>query len=847
LPLIGRDVELAIVRQFITSGTGGVLAVLGEAGIGKSRLLSEAAAVAARAGLTVHAGRAVEGNGSYRAVAQALANVSGFSETLRPYRAALGLVLPAWRLPNDSISVDPAVLLGEGLIRLLDGALLVLDDLQWADPETAALVTYLAESARGRRLLVAIAMRTDEPALLSPTPAMTALTLDRLAPDGAFAELVRAADGLPLVMEEMVRDRSSAPSLGAIVRARTDRLTAVQRTIIGAAALLGDAPEWTLLPTVTGHPEPVVLEALDAAHGPLLVADPARPDGLAWRHGLIREHVLATLTGPQRSALAARAAIALGDEPAAADLFILAGQRSRATTLLLRLARNEPSAPGALALLDRAELTPAVTAERVRLLTVLGRAPEALDLGRGLLARLRGDAHAAACLDLAEAAVATRRWADAERYLERAGRPELPRSLVIAADAAFGPGDLARAHRLASEVPDTTDDVPSLIHSYVVRARCDVRTDPDAGRALYARAAQLAAEHGLAPQRVTALLGLATIDLDETAPLAVLAEARDLALDTGQLAQVVWIDHLLTDRAIVLDGPAAAEPVARRAVDLAEQLRLTGLLAVGEAYLAVCRQLTGDTAGARTLLDRAIARPAAPLEVVAAGSVVDAARHLLAHDLRAATAALDGGLRPLLGRDETAPLFAFGLWALLSTVAGEASTVDLVRSSPAASRAANRAGLLYADAVLASDPAGLAAADRVLPESSWWRRLLRLIALEAAVDGGWGDPVPVLRVDLEAFTASGDEQFARTARDLLRRAGSPTRRGRGAATVPDRLRAAGVTSREMDVLRLVAAGLSNREIAERLFLSPRTVETHVARLLAKTGTATRSGLGALSQ
>jgi DNA-binding CsgD family transcriptional regulator len=179
-------------------------------------------------------------------------------------------------------------------------------------------------------------------------------------------------------------------------------------------------------------------------------------------------------------------------------------------------------------------------------------------------------------------------------------------------------------------------------------------------------------------------------------------------------------------------------------------------------------------------------------------------------------------------------------------VAGEPSIVDLVDASPAAGRAANRAGLLYASAVLARDPVALAAADRVLPEPSWWRRLLRLIAWEAAVDGGWGDPVPALRVDLEAFTASGDEHFARTARDLLRRAGAPTRRGRGTATVPDRLRAAGVTSREMDVLRLVAAGLSNKEIAERLFLSPRTVETHVARLLAKTGTATRNGLGALS-
>jgi DNA-binding NarL/FixJ family response regulator len=56
------------------------------------------------------------------------------------------------------------------------------------------------------------------------------------------------------------------------------------------------------------------------------------------------------------------------------------------------------------------------------------------------------------------------------------------------------------------------------------------------------------------------------------------------------------------------------------------------------------------------------------------------------------------------------------------------------------------------------------------------------------------------------------------------------------------LRAVGVTSREMDVLSLIAQGLTNPQIAERLFLSPRTVETHVAHLLAKTGAADRSGL-----
>ena len=60
--------------------------------------------------------------------------------------------------------------------------------------------------------------------------------------------------------------------------------------------------------------------------------------------------------------------------------------------------------------------------------------------------------------------------------------------------------------------------------------------------------------------------------------------------------------------------------------------------------------------------------------------------------------------------------------------------------------------------------------------------------------------------------------------------------------MPGALRAAGVTSREMDVLGLVSAGLTNAEIAGRLYLSPRTVETHVASLLAKLDAADRGQL-----
>jgi DNA-binding NarL/FixJ family response regulator len=116
--------------------------------------------------------------------------------------------------------------------------------------------------------------------------------------------------------------------------------------------------------------------------------------------------------------------------------------------------------------------------------------------------------------------------------------------------------------------------------------------------------------------------------------------------------------------------------------------------------------------------------------------------------------------------------------------------------------------------------------------------------LEAAVSDGWADPVPLLRSDLAEHERVGEHQLARTCRDLLRRAGAPTRRGRGGTPVSPALRAAGVTGREMDVLTMVNAGLTNAQIAARLYLSPRTVETHVARLLTKLAVRDRTELRA---
>ena len=111
--------------------------------------------------------------------------------------------------------------------------------------------------------------------------------------------------------------------------------------------------------------------------------------------------------------------------------------------------------------------------------------------------------------------------------------------------------------------------------------------------------------------------------------------------------------------------------------------------------------------------------------------------------------------------------------------------------------------------------------------------------------------VPVLALVMgitATFEANGHDALAARCRTLLKECGAPVpRKGRGDATaVPASLAALGITSREVEVLALVAGGATNREVAEHLFISPRTVDKHVERLLQKAGT-TRAGLADLAR
>ncbi|GAA4730922.1 LuxR family transcriptional regulator [Actinomycetospora chibensis] len=909
-PIIGRDAECDLLRGRVgalTDGVGGAVLLTGEAGIGKSRLLAEVADGARARGLPVLRGRAVPGGGAYRPLAEALApplRAGPLPETprLRPFRTALARLVPgAVDGPVDPPAgpgADPAVVLGEGVLALLAelhgarGAVLVLDDLHWADADTLDLLHYLAGTVDAGPVLLALATRDDEDhrgvAALAAHPDVAVLALDRLGADavaalastrarspGDLRELLARSEGLPFLVEELLGAGPDAvpPSWAGLVARRLGALPDGARAVVDAAAVAPGDPDHRLLADATGVDEAGVLAALRAAVAVGLLA--SAEGRLAWRHALTRDAVLAALLPPDRAAVAGRLAAALeardaaGDREAALAGFAEAGDHRRATTLLVDLARHDADR-GALGhaeeLLVRAGELGAepgrVAAERVRVLGLRGRAAEALTVGGAALesGEVVGDEHAELCLRLARAAVLGGRWAESEQWIARAGRPDDPRSLVLAADAAFGAGDTAvatvraRAAVAAAEAGSGSDE--TLIEALLVLGRCSLTDDDLDGTAIAERAARIAGEHGLTPWRVEALFALGARRLSTGDVHATdLARARDLAERHGMLAQAAQCDLLRADAALHLHGPRAALAIGRPAIERLGRLHLTSLQGMAELFAGAAAALAGERAEADALQAAGLSRADVSPEVAVLGPLVPALAALLAHDLPRSAELLDRAVPAALEHRSAAPLAFYGLWPLLRTAVGggdaEAAR-DRVRGHHMLMARPNAGMLGYADAI-AAGRAGrgtraetlAAEAAAFLDDTPWWHRLVRTVVLDAAVRDGWGDPVPALRADLavhEQCDDPGARALARTCRDLLRAAGAPTRTSRSADPVPPDLRRLGVTAREAEVLRLVVDHRSNADIAARLHLSTRTVESHVARLLAKTGTSDRAGL-----
>jgi DNA-binding CsgD family transcriptional regulator len=704
------------------------------------------------------------------------------------------------------------------------------------------------------------------------------------------------AEGLPFLVEEVLagligdgtlteRDgrwhtaqlhAAGVPATFAdAVHLRLDGLDAESRRVICAAAVLGRRFDWALLGPVTGLPPHAVVTALRRGVSVQLVA--ADRDSFRFRHALTHEAVLAGLLPPERALLAGQALAAVqAAHPGlpgawcmlAAELAEGAGSTAQASALLLEAGQRD-LAVGALAsaehtLLrahalvgaDDTVLGGPIDEALTEVFALAGQVDRAIEMGKTLLAQLGPGAAsarvAALHLGIARAAIAGARWAEAAASIEVARESagaDMAQVDACAAQVAVGQGDLERASQLATAALAVAESrgLPEVAcEALEVSGRVARQRDLDAAERAFAQAEVLARAHGLRLWELRALHELGTIDQLRTESVDRLEQARELALAQGALALTATLDLQIAaglNKQFRADEALAA---ARRSADASRRFRL-GTLPVALIFQATAHAIRGEPEVMEARIAEALAlAPGDPDVLGCAWGHCRATWSLLAEDISQAHDQMATGAGLMLSSPATmAPPF-LGLWPLLGALLDRdaAGAAARVRAAHSTRHLVVGSLLNYADAILAGRQgrpgeaeAAFATADAQMgPLVAWYRNYARRVTAEAALADGWGDPVAWLREAAEYFAARGDDRIAAACRGLLRRAGAPVpRRRSGSPVLPGQLRALGVTEREADVLRLAAQGLGNREIAAAMFLSPRTVEKHVASVLAKTG------------
>jgi tetratricopeptide (TPR) repeat protein len=741
--MVGRNRETDVLLAGLPAAQGGrgsAVALVGEAGIGKSRLANELANYA-RGQIPVLLGRSV-GDGlpqAYRALAEALqAGLRAIDPPpdlaeLMPFRPALGRLLPQFRTDNV-IADNSLAVLAEAVLRLLrtlasgTGLLLILEDLHWADPETLAVVEYLADNIAATRLLIVLTTR-DEPGVarsmlrrLADRGAVNVLDLEPLD-DAAVTEMAGAclgealdaramaalqhrAQGVPLVVEELLTTPASegAPdivptSIAEMTRARLRELPDIARTCVQAAAALGERFDWRLLPAALDCDEAAVLDALRVAISAQLIHVDARRD-FAFRHVLTRDAVLADLLPPERARMAERTLRALEaaypqlDGPRlglAAWLATLVGDRDRAARLLLTASRND-LASGALAtaeltlrraheLADDPTLRMDIAELLAEVLLLAGHPDGVAQVTHALVNCRDGSAAdparlARSHLRLARAWTVAGAWPAATEQIQRARElagadPQL-HALVDAADALLSAGrdDFARAEsfgRAALQTAERAGPAEVVCEALEVLGRCARRRDLLEAEQLFEQAARFAEGHQLPVWHVRALHELATIDAFESLRLDRFQRARDAALRAGALGVAAHVDSATAGVHIVRGEASAAIQVAQRCLDSARQLGLP-IVPITLVFQAEAHDLRGEAGIAEDRLREALAL--APDDSVMAAEAwhARATRCLLAGDSRRALAALDQAMT-FVRRDSNAITPAMGRWMLMATLA----------------------------------------------------------------------------------------------------------------------------------------------------------------------------------
>jgi DNA-binding CsgD family transcriptional regulator len=358
--LVGRAAELDALRSAALATRdrqSRIVLIGGDAGIGKTRLVSEFCARARDDGMLAAVGGCVQLGDvaiAYAPLVEALREVSrqlgadAFAELVGPGRAELDGLIGG---RGAAVATSPGPLF-EHLLGLLTRlgerrpTALVLEDMHWADASTLALMAFLGRNLRDARVVLVLTYRVDELHRRHPLrPLLTDLerdpSVERLRLAGlSRAELIELLTGIgeaapgeptvddllartegnPFYVEELVAAGSPAgmlpDTLAEVVLTRVGRLSESTQSLLHRAAVLGDEVDERLLAAVAGQSADVVTSALrEALFEQLLVVDAA---GCRFRHALIREVLYDDLLPGERERLHVAAAHAVED-PALAN------------------------------------------------------------------------------------------------------------------------------------------------------------------------------------------------------------------------------------------------------------------------------------------------------------------------------------------------------------------------------------------------------------------------------------------------------------------------------------------------------------------------------------------------
>jgi DNA-binding CsgD family transcriptional regulator len=889
--MVGREAELRELLRLATSGRGGTAMIAGEPGIGKTRLVQELVA-GVPAGTEVLIGHAEPGSLSrpYEVLLDAVGDRPG-------HEAALAELTDASRSLVERLHAGLALLTG---ITGDAPAVVVFEDLHWADSESAALFERLAEQP-GPRLLIGT-YRPDEVTRGQPVAHLldrlerrhgpAHLRLDRLsmadtgalvtavtgqpAPYRTVAALHHRTGGNPFFLEELLRGRTAEDvdklpdlplpwTLAELLRGQVDQLADEPRRVAEAAAVLGYRVPFDLLAAVTGMPEDALIAALRELVETAVLVEVGE-DEFSFRHALVRETITGGMLARQRRRLheAALEALLAGGEPDPAMVAHHARAAGRYDDMIAAARRGTElylSIGSAYQALQLAEMGLDELPEDVRLLAGAARA-----------------AWLAGMLD--DAVRYARRWRDAA-----VTDPDRAEALELLVRVGWDANELDELRRAAAELEELIERAPHSPHAAqamtaVAYSRM-LQVDVDGTERWADRAVALAGELGLPAVRLAALVekGSSLIDRASRADegWAILAGLVDEAERLGEWVTAARALHLL-----VTDGPAGA---SGHQAELLERMRVDAeragfeKVSVAAYYQGRARVALreGDLATAIDALEagrrrdrgyRRVGRRADYHAVFLAGLYLESLRlddvGQILDDLRALPQP-----NPL-----AVPSLAFHLACRRGDVPAAETLLDEVFTviAPQPWRDGAQGYDLIAGALAAGLP--LERVDEMvrnlLDPDTWDEQRALIDALVAEARGEHAEALAGYRKVADApalLPAAAGSAHVGAARCLLA-ADRPDEAARHAATAGellarwtgwrvvelDAVRArlgltgetdavtgpAALTPRELEVALLIADGLTNAELARRLHISPKTAAVHVSNILRKLGATSRT-------